>query len=261
MDADDLRRLAADTPFDVATLEKDYALTWLLHGIYSETSSLRDVLVFKGGTALRKVYAPEWRLSEDLDFTILQDIQPDAVSQGFEDSFAQLSEQSGLSFQFSQIHTQAYYIQARAQFLGPLGYKNTIKLDISLTEKLIDDPTTVEVEPEYNIPPFTILVYTLNEILIEKLRSIMQRGYARDYYDTWRLITTRDFDATKTEEQLVRKCERTEIEYQPDAIFDRQRLSEAERHWETALARLTPGLPPFRPVIEELRAKLTFLEP
>jgi predicted nucleotidyltransferase component of viral defense system len=30
-------------------------LTWLLSGIYWEDSKLRDILIFKGGTAIRKV--------------------------------------------------------------------------------------------------------------------------------------------------------------------------------------------------------------
>ncbi len=36
-------------------------------------SPLRDRLAFKGGTALKKIYAPDYRFSEDLDFTLLDD--------------------------------------------------------------------------------------------------------------------------------------------------------------------------------------------
>ena len=46
MDEAELRRLARKTGFDLATLEKDYALTWLLNGVYSEESKLRNVLIF-----------------------------------------------------------------------------------------------------------------------------------------------------------------------------------------------------------------------
>lgn len=42
-----LKKLAKKTGFDIATLEKDYALTWLLSGIYSKDSPLGNVLVFK----------------------------------------------------------------------------------------------------------------------------------------------------------------------------------------------------------------------
>lgn len=49
---------------------KDYVLSWLLLGI-SKNPILSDNLVFKGGTVLKKVYFPDYRFSEDLDFTLL----------------------------------------------------------------------------------------------------------------------------------------------------------------------------------------------
>jgi len=45
---------------------KDYALSYLLLGIV-ETPLLSEMLVFKGGTCLRKAYSPGYRFSEDLD--------------------------------------------------------------------------------------------------------------------------------------------------------------------------------------------------
>ena len=255
MDADALRRLADRTGFDVSALEKDYALTWLIQGIYSGT--LANVLIFKGGTAIRKVYAPEWRLSEDLDFTVVKKVTPATVRKAFESVFSSLKRQSGLAFEFTQFHAKPYYVQARIQFLGPLDYKNTVKLDISFTEKLVEEPVTVEVEPEFeDVPGFAALAYTLNEIMIEKLRSIMQRGYARDYYDVWRLLKEREYDLALMRKLLVKKCELTDVAFEPELFFDEDRLSEAGRHWETALARLTKDLPPFEKVIGELRASL-----
>ncbi len=40
----------------------------LLAGI-RQVDALRDTLVFKGGTALKKCYLGDYRFSEDLDFT------------------------------------------------------------------------------------------------------------------------------------------------------------------------------------------------
>jgi hypothetical protein len=37
---------ARKTGFDVATFEKDYALTWLLSGIYWNESKIRDILLW-----------------------------------------------------------------------------------------------------------------------------------------------------------------------------------------------------------------------
>ncbi len=71
---------AAATCFDVPrdVVEKDYAIGHMLAATY-EHPVLKERLVFKGGTALRKAYFPDYRFSEDLDFSALpggEDLQP-----------------------------------------------------------------------------------------------------------------------------------------------------------------------------------------
>lgn len=255
MDADDLRRLAGSTPFDLATLEKDYALTWLLSGIYHD-DAFAKTLVFKGGTAIRKVHLPEWRLSEDLDFTLVDQTSPKTIRAHFEETFAWVEDRSGISFEFTSLHTNPGVILARAQYLGPLDHKNSISLDLSRQERLVEEPTHLDVDGEYDVPGFTALVYTLNEILVEKLRSIFQRGYARDYYDIWRLLQAHAYDLDEIKDLLVEKCERTDVVYEPDLFFDPGRLEAAEQHWQLSLGRLTRELPPFDDVLGDLRQRL-----
>ena len=186
--------------------------------IYQEDSKLREILIFKGGTAIRKIYFPEWRLSEDMDFTIMQEIDPSELKQDFEQVF-------------------------------------------SLKEKMIEKPMRIKVKPEYeDIPDFEVLVYSPNEILVEKLRSILQRGKARDYYDVWRLMKEKEFNPDKIRELFILKCQITGIEFNPDLIFDENRLSEAKKFWTTALARLTKSLPDFESVVNDLRLMLDFIK-
>ncbi|MGQ9719547.1 MAG: nucleotidyl transferase AbiEii/AbiGii toxin family protein [Nitrososphaerales archaeon] len=260
MDANELRRLARRTGFDLATLEKDYALIWLLSGIYSHSSKLRDVLIFKGGTAIRKVYFPEWRLSEDLDFTIQQKVDPQNVRQSFEQVFQSLKEKSNIEYTFDSFNHSAHAIQADVQFLGPLQFKNRIAHDISLREKLVEEPEHKKIKPWYeDIPDFEILVYSLNEILVEKIRSIIQRGKARDYYDVWRLMKEKVFKINEIRDLLIEKCRITGIDFNPELVFDVSRLSEAKKFWSVALSRLTKDLPDFELVEGELRSMLEFL--
>ncbi|MEW5746401.1 MAG: nucleotidyl transferase AbiEii/AbiGii toxin family protein [Nitrospirota bacterium] len=54
-------------------LEKDYILSWVLAGI-SRVDALRDTLIFKGGTALKKCYFGDYRFSEDLDFSAVGNV-------------------------------------------------------------------------------------------------------------------------------------------------------------------------------------------
>lgn len=58
-------------PWEV--LERDYLLSWVLAGI-SQVPVLPDILVFKGGTVLRKCYFGDYRFSEDLDFSALEGV-------------------------------------------------------------------------------------------------------------------------------------------------------------------------------------------
>lgn len=58
------------------TIEKDYVLTWVLLAITA--SPLCDLLALKGGTAIKKMYVPDYRFSEDLDFTLLDDQKTNA---------------------------------------------------------------------------------------------------------------------------------------------------------------------------------------
>ena len=59
-------------------LEQDYLLSWMLAGI-AATPELRDMLIFKGGTALKKSYFGEYRFSQDLDFTTISPLPDDQV--------------------------------------------------------------------------------------------------------------------------------------------------------------------------------------
>ncbi len=101
-----------------------------------------------------------------------------------------------------------------------------------------------------------IPVYPLEEILAEKLRSLLQRGKSRDYYDVWALLNHHreriDLRAAKTIFQ--KKCGHFSIPFKGvDDFFDGERLAETKRFWERGLAHQIDKLPDFDTVIEECR--------
>lgn len=105
-----------------------------------------------------------------------------------------------------------------------------------------------------------MLVYSLSEILVEKIRSIMQRGYSRDYYDVWRLLKEDKFKDPEIKKLLKRKCTLNRIKCEPSLLFDEKRLSEAQSFWEKGLLHLTRKLPEFEIIISEMKERLSFLE-
>ena len=63
-----IRNVAQSRGVQQSIVEKDYALSYLLAAV-AATDGLSENLVLKGGTALKKLYFPEYRFSEDLDYS------------------------------------------------------------------------------------------------------------------------------------------------------------------------------------------------
>ncbi|MDB9955045.1 nucleotidyl transferase AbiEii/AbiGii toxin family protein, partial [Flavobacteriaceae bacterium] len=77
-------------------IEKDYILSWILQGI-AKHSTLSKTIVFKGGTVLKKVYFKDYRFSEDLDFTLLDDtITNEQIFKWFAEVFEFIEEEANI---------------------------------------------------------------------------------------------------------------------------------------------------------------------
>ena len=260
--AEQIKRIAREEKLAVGIVEKDYALTWLLKGFYLMDSGLDDRLVLKGGTAIRKVYFPQaWRFSEDLDFTVAKAVKPEGIMESMQQVFDRLLRESGINYSFESFHLTEGSIIANVQFLGPLDFTNRIRHDISLKEKMVLEPEHRPIRTNYSdLTEFEVVVYSLSEILVEKIRSTMQRGYSRDYYDVWRLLKENKFKDSEIKELLKMKCELNGIRWEPSLLFDENRLNEAYSFWEKGLQYLTKELPKFEIIISEMKERLSFLQ-
>ena len=67
-------------------IEKDYVLSWVLRGIALH-ARLSAIMVFKGGTVLKKVYFENYRFSEDLDFTLIESCTNEQIFEWFNEAF------------------------------------------------------------------------------------------------------------------------------------------------------------------------------
>lgn len=245
-------------------IDKDYALEWLLYGIYHKDSKIKDYLIFKGGTSIRKIFFPNiWRFSEDLDFTVLPDSDPEIIKLGFEEVFGIIEDENGMKYEGDiNIPSSGKAILGHIHFTGPIGMKNKIKIDASRIEKMVNDVTPQTVSTSYNdLSSFSVNGYTLNEVIAEKIRSLMQRSKVRDYYDIWKMFSE-DNNLSKSEigEMVFQKCIKNDIEYDPTKIFDVDRLDGLKEHWINELERLVvEQLPNADSVFESMKSLLTFL--
>ena len=164
-------------PLDLA--EKDYYLGAALSLIAQ--SPLADVLVFKGGTAIHHCYLPQYRFSEDVDFSCRAN---GAVTL---DEVKTVLETGGL-FEVRKEFTSAATIKIeRLSYGGILAQPGAIKVEIDHLQNVMLPPQLL---PYRNVWGLDVVlpVMDLREIAAEKLRAASQRARYRDFYDLYLLF-------------------------------------------------------------------------
>jgi predicted nucleotidyltransferase component of viral defense system len=263
----ELKARAATEGLAERTIELDYVLGWLLVTLGQVPLLDRD-LVFKGGTALRKVYVPEWRYSEDLDFTVRGDLTPDDVVTAVQEWCAIASAASGLKLGPMELEARPAGIAGRGNlsmkvpFVGPLAKTarpRQVKLDVSFAEPIVLAPqrralhVVFSDQREHSVQ---ILVYAIEEVLAEKLRSLVQRREPRDLYDAWRLLLHREVlvDVSAALRIYPDKCVARRVEpSRLDEVLDDVLSSTVAQTWERRLGHQIRELPPIEQVVRELK--------
>jgi predicted nucleotidyltransferase component of viral defense system len=256
----ELRRTAARTGLSVGQVEREYALLCVLDTL-GQTSPLSDTFCLKGGTALRLIYFDDWRHSVDLDFSVLPAFPSDELRPLVERWFAQVSAVHGMEVRLLDFHRADGAARMRARFVGPLRHPARLLFDVTLDEPILLplQRRPVIVSPFPGLRP-VVLTYALEEILAEKMRSILQRGKSRDYYDVWRLLKEKDaaLDMILVRAALTQKCQHKGLgEPSIRSFLAPKQLGEAEVYWERELTgQVAPqSLLDWRVVTKEL-AKL-----
>jgi uncharacterized protein len=246
-------------------IEKDYILSWLLSGI-AKHEQLSKVLIFKGGTVLKKVYFEDYRFSEDLDFTLLVDeVSNEQIFEWFKESFLYILESANIQHEIidNNVHEDSginFYISYTGP-LGVLGHNKKVKVDISRSEQLAFEPILKTIFLSYSdLLPHPFLCYTLEEILVEKMRTIMQRMQARDFYDIWYLLEMHQMDITFYTKEFREKCVNKKLN---PADFHKklgERLPQYKGRWQSSMQEQIKNLPDFDQVEREVMRHLKHLE-
>lgn len=246
-------------------IEKDYILSWILQGI-AQHELLSKAIVFKGGTVLKKVYFADYRFSEDLDFTLLDnEISNEKIFEWFAEVFEYVRDEANIPLEIidNNVHEDGgiYFYISYVGPLGGLGANKKVKVDISKSETLVFDPVLKEAFPGYtDQEEHELLCYPLEEVLVEKMRTVMQRMQARDFYDIWYLLEIHEMDIDFYAAEFRTKCESKEIE--PTEFHKKleQRLPQYKGRWQTSMADQIQDLPDFDEVVREVMRHLKKLE-
>jgi predicted nucleotidyltransferase component of viral defense system len=248
-----------------AVLERDYCLAWFLVGI--SRTPLRETLVFKGGTALKRCYFADYRFSEDLDFTLAEPTPLDVVLSGLEAVYAEVERASGIVIRFgradrkSHQNSHTFYLS----YEGPLpaASPKEVKVDITIREQLVrpvENHCVLRGYEEYaDVPEDAIIrVYALAEIAVEKLVALTDkaRNEPRDLYDLWYLTREGLVDLGTLAAAIDAKLAfrgRTRDAMTAELVAKHARY---EKLWAVRLGQQMATLPPFDEVFRAVRRSL-----
>ena len=245
-------------------IEKDYVLTWILYGVANHPI-LCKAIVFKGGTVLKKFYFENYRFSEDLDFTLLneslthQDIKAKMV-----EVFAWVKEESNITIQHNEdgIHVDSGSSQFYVNYTGPLAANiesRDIKIDITRGEKMefpVEERKAIIKYTDLPKSSFILSCYSLSEVLVEKMTALMGRTEPRDLYDFWHLMEIHGLKMTDHNIEFINKAKHKG--HNPDE-FGQKIISKEkafERDWIKKLQNQIHDLPKYDDVFRETKRHL-----
>ena len=256
----EVSKLAHRLGADDRVIEKDYVLSWLLVAIAE--SKVRQQLAFKGGTALKRCYYPDYRFSEDLDFILRADLSHDDLVTAFETLFPWLSQRANLTLTLRSAEQSVFESTTLLiNYVGPLRARpgsRHLKVDVTRGELLLYPPTDRPLQAPYSDYPTQMIMptYTLEEILTEKLCALMGRTEPRDLYDVYWLFEWGDVDLEFLPADFATKCQHKGQEpRQLDEALTRK-VGTFDRLWAPRLAVQVPDLPHLNEILRAVRRHL-----
>lgn len=258
---------------------RDHALSYMLAGI-AGTGELSRHLVFKGGTALRKCYFAGYRYSEDLDFSTRElhawtareiGTLLDAACERAQE-LAELVEAPYTFEAHKERHREDRPSQHnyRVAVTFPTGASLPIKVELTQDEPIVRPVERCALLHQFAGEQLAveISVYSLDEIVLEKLRAFLQTAAnlerrdwtnrARDLYDLWWLWTHQaPVPWIALRAPLAEKAAARSVSFDgPVDFLDRRVLRAYRDSWHTRLGNVVPELPPFEESLASLCAVL-----
>jgi predicted nucleotidyltransferase component of viral defense system len=195
-------------------IEKDYFQDVLLYHLYKKSNNF----IFKGGTCLYKLYNLP-RFSEDLDFSIL-------TQKNIKETIESVARELKAKIESKKTKTSFLF---KLRFSGILTQFGIVRIDVSLYNIVFGFEVKNYVSPYIDLPPFSLRVLKLEEILAEKIHALIKRNNARDLYDLFLLLRF----VVPNEELIQKKLEIFKMKFDKEIV--KRKIEEIKPKWEAEL--------------------------
>ncbi len=243
-------KIASNLNLPEETVEKDYFIELLLFHI-AHNKKLNH-LIFRGGTALKKIYFPDYRFSEDLDFLTKYNLGD------FSENLINVLEYLNKNFPAEAKEKSKSLKEERLQiFIGyniapGISAAKELKIDILRDDFL---PPYRKRKVKFSYPDLKdlkagLLVYDLESILTDKISRILDIvNEPRDIYDIWHLFKLK-LDFKKFKKTFK---EKHGFQFNAENLLSELQKEDYKINWQNRLSRQIPGLPDFQKIIGDLK--------
>jgi uncharacterized protein len=240
----ELERRAESLGISVQHVELDYVLNHVLAAIALDPGPL----VFRGGTALGRVYWPDFRISEDLDF--ICEGNGAGLDRLVRGAVAGAAETTGIGLDVSHDRWRDDRARSLVRWATPWGAGGELVIDVVRHER-----ARIPVEARALALPYSDLkhaerimpVLDLSEILANKWLMLDDRHEPRDLFDLWWAISQEGVDFAE-----IATAHRVTYGHAP-MPSTLERAARLEPAWVQRLAHQRRHLPPFDDVLGAVR--------
>ena len=249
------QRLAIKNNISPEIIEKDYFIELLLF-YFSKNSSLCENFVFRGGTALKKVYFPEYRFSEDLDFVIDSQKEINVYHEIIIKILQKISSDYPI-----KIDKHSMFKRDRLQLFIIYDIIPDIKGIKELKVDILQDYYIPKHEgkrllfsyPEFENKNSILKTYALESVICDKIGRILDvDNEPRDLYDLWYLLKL------NLDINIVRKEFKNKYGYEiliPNLLREIVK-DDYKQNWQNRLIYQMFDLPDFKVVTENLNSMI-----
>lgn len=246
-----LAQLAEDLGVPAAEFERDYVLVSIAAQLQEDFG---DAFCFKGGFVLRHVHGQR-RLSIDIDATRHNPARHKLDSGEVRRSInraghglvklraSEPATDSGVSLDFDDV-----------AYRGPLG-RGKVAVEVSYREALVLEPVQAPIGLPF-FDPFEVTVMAPDEIVAEKLRTLVQRRRPTDLSDLAFLLSNVEVNASVVRRVVAKKFEDS-VQQGDHATRIRDNIEAMAREYDRTISVVAPESPGFddasRLVVQNLR--------
>lgn len=220
----------------IAQIEQDLVISRALIDLYNDPY-LKDALVFRGGTALNKLFIkPAARYSEDIDF-VQKRAEP--IGQTIDALRSLLKPWIGEPAR--QLTRRSAKLTYKYEAIDKMPAK--LKIEINTTEHLQVHPLQKEhfaVKSGWFSGSSDVVTYSIDELIATKLRALYQRRKGRDLFDLWHVANSKLINVKRVIDIFGKYCKHNGVHISGDEFLKNLEQKRYHHDFNTDMSILLP---------------------